>query len=120
MTIIDKVRQQNYIRQPEKEFLVMTKRETKAIMTSRYGMLQCGKNYKGTMSIDCPSCNVEDDEDHRLNTCPKWGGKNLANMDSKVDFQDVYSSDIRILRNIIPHIESLWNVKNAHGTMNLD
>ena len=120
MTIIDKIRQPNYIRQPEKEFLIMTKRETKAIMTARYGMLQCGKNHKGTMSINCPSCNVLDDEDHRLNTCPTWGEKNLANKESKVDFQDVFSGDIRTLRNILPHIELLWNVKNAHGTMNLE
>ena len=119
-TIIDKIRQDNYKRQPEKEFLSMTKRETKTIMTARYGMLQCGRNFKGTEKLTCQSCKVLDDENHRLNSCPKWSDINLANETEKANFHDVYSGDIHILRNIIPHIETLWNVKNAHGTMNTE
>ena len=95
----------------------MTKNETKTIMTARYGMLECGKNFKGTVERECHSCGVADDESHRLNICSKWEGKNLVGKDEKVNFQDVYSDNIQTLRKIVPHIQTLWNVKNAHGTM---
>ena len=40
--------------------------------------------------------------------------------DKQVNFQDVYSGSINTLRKILPHIQTLWNVKNAHGTMQVD
>ena len=108
---------QQYVREPEKEILQMTKKEAKTIIIARYGMLECGKNFKGTAQTICEMCNVLDDESHRLNNCIKWKERNLFDSDEKVNFNDVYSNDIRIVRNIIPLIQSLWNVKNAHGTM---
>ena len=119
-TIIDKLKQANYKRQPETEFLKMTKKETKAIMTARYGMLECGINYKGKLESECQSCGVTDDESHRLNRCARWEGNNLVGKEEQVDFQDVYSNNIDTLRKIMPHIQTLWNVKNAHGTMQVE
>ena len=98
----------------------MTKKETKTVMTARYGMLECGKNFKGTVEIECQMCGVTDDESHRLHTCTRWEGINLVGKDEQVEFQDVYSNDINTLRKIMPHIQTLWNVKNAHGTMHVD
>ena len=69
---------------------------------------------------ECHSCGVADDESHRLNICSKWEGKNLVGKDEKANFQDVYSDNIQTLRKIVPHIQTLWNVKNAHGTMYVD
>ena len=80
-------------------------------------MLECGNNYKGTMKQICETCNCVDDESHRLNVCIKWRGKNLFDSNEKIDFNDIYSNDANVLRNIIPHIQKLWNMKNAHGTM---
>ena len=77
LTIIDKLKIDNYKRQPEPEFLKMTKKETKTVMTARYSMLECGKNFKGTVKIECQTCGVTDDESHWLHACTRWEGKNL-------------------------------------------
>ena len=39
---------------------------------ARYGMLQCGRNFSAKTGKNCHTCNVIDDEEHRLNICPKW------------------------------------------------
>ena len=86
-------------------------------MIARYGMLQCGKNFGGTMNKTCETCNCIDDEEHRLNACPKWENNNCYLSDIKVPFTNVYSNDCNVLRDILPRIEKLWDTKNAHGTM---
>ena len=81
-------------------------------------MLECGKNFKGSLKETCAHCNVLDDESHRLNYCEKLKEINLFDSNNgKVDFRDVFSSDVKVLRNIIPHIEKVWNVKTAHGNI---
>ena len=80
---------------------------------SQNGMLECGKNMKGTISEKCQSCDILDDENHRLNYCPKW--RNSSNGD--VDFNDIYSSDSRKLDRIIHEIENIWELKYANGRM---
>ena len=57
------------------------------------------------------------DENHRLNYCIRFRETNLYDTDEKVDFSEIFSTDINTLRNILPKIEGVWNVKNAHGTM---
>ena len=89
-------------------------------MIARYGMLECGKNYKGTMSQNCNICNCIDDENHRLNECPKWKDRNQYDSNTKIDFSQIFSNDIGTLHELIPHIQNVWNVKNAHGTMHTD
>ena len=82
-------------------------------------MLECGKNHKGTLSLKCITCDIEDDEDHRLNDCPKWQHRSSYGQE-RVNFKEIYSNDISTLRKIIPAIQNLWNVKSAHGTMYKD
>ena len=106
----------NYKRQPRKEIMRMTKLEAKTVITARYGMLECGKNHKGPLSLMCTTCNIIDDENHRLNVCPKWQHKRMQ----CENFDKIFSNDICTLREIIPAIQNLWNVKSAHGTMYAD
>ena len=106
----------NYKRQPRKEIMRMTKLEAKTVITARCGMLECGKNHKGTLSLMCTTCNIIDDENHRLNVCPKWQHKRMQ----CENFDKIFSNDICTLREIIPAIQNLWNVKSAHGTMYAD
>ena len=110
----------DYIRAPDNIILKTTKSEAKTIIMARYGMLQCGKNFKGTDEIKCKSCDVIDDENHRLNYCTQWKDINLLNSDITIDFQNVFSNDIETLRMIIPYIQKVWNVKNANGTMHTE
>ena len=69
------------------------------------------------MNKTCETCNCIDDEEHRLNTYPKWENNNCSLGDNKVPFINVYLNDYNVLRDILPHIEKLWDTKNANGTM---
>ena len=116
-TIAKKLDNAQYKRKLETEFLHMTKNETKTILIARYGMLQCGKNYRGTDSLNCSTCNEIDDENHRLNYCPKWRFNNLLDTDESVNFNHVYSNDVNVLKILIPYIQKVWNVRNGHGSI---
>ena len=77
-------------------------------------MLECGKNYKGSMLEVCDQCSVLDDENHRLNYCKKYKETNNSSKEEKVDFSLIYSTDIAILKSIISEISRVWN---AQGSM---
>ena len=66
----------------------------------------------------CNLCNVIDDENHRLNNCPIYKSVNYFDTQCKVDFNEVFSTNINVLRPLVKQIGKVWNVKNAHGTMN--
>ena len=107
----------NYRREPRPEITNATKHETKTITTTRYRMLECGKNFKGSLKELCNQCNDTDDENHRLNHCIKWRGTNLYNECDKIDIDLIHSNDINVLRHVISKIGNVWNTKTAHGTM---
>ena len=88
-------------------------------MIARFRMLECGKNFKRTMGENCVSCNVLDDEDHRLNQCSRFANHNFYNSSSKVDSKKIFFANITELRSIIPMISKVWNTNNSHGTMNI-
>jgi len=115
-TIINKLSSPNYTRKPESEIMQTTKNTTKTCIIARYGMLECGINYKGTLKPTCETCNTSDNEEHRMNDCIKWKCTD-TNGNEKVTFNDIYNNDINIVRSIITKIETVWNTKNAHGTM---
>ena len=81
-------------------------------------MLECGTNYKGTMSSKCTECNALDNEDHRLNHCIRYRSINRYDNIDKFDFNSVYSCNIDNLTTVIREISKVWNVKNSNGTMN--
>ena len=95
-----------------------TKQEAKTIIISRFGMLECGRNFKMGISEICNSCHVLDDENHRLNDCSKYREYNGYNENEKSKFEDIFSNDIDTLRRIIPKIERVWDTRCAHGSMN--
>ena len=86
-------------------------------MIARFGMLECGRNFKGSNSITCNECSTVDDEEHRLNYCKKFRTMNYYDYEQKIPFKNIYSNDITVLRDIIPKIENVWNTNCAHGTM---
>ena len=115
--IIQHLDSHNYQRTPLSEFLHSTRHETKTIMIARFGMLECGQNFKGSLSTTCLACNVLDNESHRLNYCVKYKENNLYSSNDKANFEDIYSDDIDVIKRVIIHIEKVWNVKTAHGSM---
>ena len=116
-SILDKITKPQYTRKPEEELLYATKNETKTIIIARYGMLECGLNFKGKMDSNCPTCNVIDDESHRLNDCPKWNQNENQDLREQIDFNEIYSSEIEIIRPLLSKITTMWNTKCANGSM---
>ena len=106
-----------YIRGPRDDIIQFNKYNTKTLVIARFGMLDCGTNYKGTKPEICSQCNVIDNEDHRLNNCIKYRNINQYDCNEKVNFKKIFSNDIEVLREIIPIIQRVWNCKTAHGTM---
>ena len=115
--ILPDLKQDSFIRKPRNELLKLSKHATKTLIIARFGMLECGANFKGKLPEYCALCNCRDDENHRLNECPKFADVNQFNSNEKVHFQSVYSEDIDVLLKIIPYLTRIWNTKNAHGTI---
>ena len=86
---------------------------------ARYGLLECGRNFKGTHSETCDQCNCIDDENHRINYCPKWNMVNMCDSPNKITFTDIYSNDIEKIRHVTACIENIWNTCTAQGMMNI-
>ena len=116
--VLPRLKMESYIREPCKELSRLSKHQTKTLIIARFGMLECGANYKGKLAETCTLCNCRDDEDHRLNHCPRFSTMNLHDSIEKVDFQSVYSESIDTLLKIIPYLTRIWNTKNAHGSVN--
>ena len=119
--IVDELLHPTYQRKPKPEIMHLTKQETKTLITARYSMLECGKNYKGTMQELCNQCNNIDDEEHRLNYCSRFNDSNFYydNQNEKIEFNTIFSNDLNALRIIIDRISRVWNVKTGHGTMHI-
>ena len=105
--IVDIEKDQTYTRQPQKELMSLSKQETKTLITARFGMLECGKNYKGTLSELCRLCCCLDDEEHRMNICPKYDQTNFHNNPDGISFSTIYSDNIDDIRLIIEKIETI-------------
>ena len=118
-TIIDRLSDSNYSRQPEQVILHMTKQDTKTLIMARYGMLDCGMNFKGTMSATCNQCSLPDNEQHRMNVCPKWDSLRITEFDNETEFDDIYKNDIESLHPVLKKIKSMWDTKYANGKMRI-
>ena len=105
-----------YTREPLKEAVNRDKQRTKTIILARSGMLECGKNFKGTIRESCSECNTPDNEEHRMNYCINWEATNNVGK-TKIDFTDIYSSDNNVLDCVINAIESVWELRYANGRM---
>ena len=116
--IIPELEKSEYKREPIKVVMSLTKDETKTLIIARFGMLECGKNYKGTLNESCLTCNVEDNEEHRLNGCLKFREINYVDCDERIPLRNIYSDDLNVLKLIMKRINTTWNLKIGHGSMN--
>ena len=116
-SIIPIITSSTYKREPQNSILKTSKRESRTIMMARYGVLECGKNYKGTMREICDTCNCNDDENHRLNHCTKWKSVNLHESKEKLDYTQLYSNSLVDIRHVTNVIEKIWNTHTANGSM---
>ena len=117
--ILEKIESPTYTRAAQNELLTSTRHETKTIIIARFGMLECGSNFKGTLNTTCKTCNTIDNETHRLNECPTFRTKNSSPGIPYTNFNDIYSTDKTTLTNVLKSIEQLWNTKTAHGSIKM-
>ena len=115
--IVDAIEEEEYARKPEKILTHLNKQQTKTLIIARFHMLECGNNFKGSLSEICRTCDVIDTENHRLNYCPKFRLINCYDSDEKFSFENIYSDDVATVKRTIEVIEKTWNTRNAHGTM---
>ena len=117
LSILKTIENDNYIRKPCNEILSLSKNECKALIIARFGMLECGVNFKGTMNEICGTCDVLDNEEHRLNYCLKLKDINSFGETQKYPFNTIYSNDTDAIRSMIKKIDKVWNVSMGHGSM---
>ena len=72
------IQSNSYARKVLPEFSQLTKSETKAVLMMRFGMLECGSNFKGSLGEKCSDCQVTDDVNHRIYFCKKWAKTSTA------------------------------------------
>ena len=51
--LIEKINCTEYVRKPDPNVLHMTKLQTKTLIVARFSMLECGKNFGGTIGGTC-------------------------------------------------------------------
>ena len=115
--ILDQINSDSYKNEPIPEVVASSKLTAKTLIIARSGMLQCGKNFKGTNPEICRKCNVIDNENHRMNECPNWQNPTEMPNTSKVNFKDIYSDDPQTLQKVIKRIQGIWELSLGNGTM---
>ena len=87
---------------------------------ARYGMLDCANNYKCKYGTKlCTTCDIVDDENHRMNHCIKWKDINMYGTEHEINFDAVYTNEIDTLKQISGLIQSIWNLENNKNEMKL-
>ena len=115
--IIDELKKDTYQRKTQDEIMTSTKNEAKMLVIARFHMLECGLNYKGSMHEKCRTCDAIDNENHRINYCPRFSHVNNYNKQEKVNYIDIFAHDSMTFKNVTEVIDRIWNVQTAHGTM---
>ena len=87
------------------------------MILARCGMLECGKNFKGTIPEICRECSEMDDESHRLNRCVLWKHLNFSETAKEIDFGEIYSDDYDKLSAVIKSIQNVWEMYFGNGSM---
>ena len=88
--IIDRIENPSYQRKPLGEILQLNKKETKTLIIARFRMLECGRNFKGTMKDTCDTCGCVDDEEHRLNICIRFTNTNYRDDVDQIKFDTIF------------------------------
>ena len=99
------------------EITSTNKVNAKTIILARCGMLECGKNFKGSIPEICKGCGEWDDESHRLNRCSTWRHLNFSDRVEKIDLGGIYSNDINVLIPVTRNIQRVWELHFGNGSM---
>ena len=116
--VLSALRGENYERRPHSGILDRDGLKARVQIIGMCGMLECANNFKyGYGGADCKLCGVVDDEDHRINMCPKYGECNLYQSQLKYDFGSIHSDDVETVDRTIEVVMHIWNLKNGKNEM---
>ena len=100
-----------------KYYNLPNKRQT--LITARFRMQQCGRNFKGTIKENCDTCGCVNDEEHRFNSCIRFVNTNYHDDEDGIKFDTIFSSNPDTLRLVINRISKVWNVRTGNGSMHV-
>ena len=115
--VYEKIKTNTSDPKPLNEELSETKQRARIILIARSRMLECGRNFKGTMNEQCEECHVIDDENHRINSYRKWKETNRHDSTEKVEFDDVFCCEKLKLDKILEEIGKVWDLEYSHNRM---
>ena len=99
---------------PAPNILNRSKVGARTIIMGMSGMLQCRNNFYHKYKTKlCDTCEVVDDESHRINCCKKFEKINLYNSDIKFDFSCIYSMNVEAEY----VIRQMWDITNQKNEM---
>ena len=117
-TLISNLENTQYERKPHPLLIENNKLIARAYIMGRFGMLQCAANFSaGNGGKNCKSCNVPDDECHRINGCPLWKTTNLYDSQEKIDFTAINSCHAKDVLRVIEIILRIWDLGNGRNAM---
>ena len=119
--ILERLQAENYVRSPRMDILCKSRLRARIQIMSMFGMLDCAKNYKHGYKGDlCSVCGTTDDENHRINYCPKFIKTNLCNSLVKFDFSSMYSINQETVDRAIDVVSCLWILENGKNEMRVE
>ena len=65
----------------------------------------------------CITCNVVDDENHRINDCVRFKDTNLYYSGHRYDFASIYSLEEDVINRTIEVVEHLWDLEHGKNEM---
>ena len=87
---------------------------------SMFGMLDCTKNFRMSHGgINCNFFKVMDDENHRINHCPKYKKRNLHNSSITFDFSLINWDENEIIEQVLEVVDELWDLGKGKNTMRM-
>ena len=108
----------NFQRKTAPIILNRSKIGARAIIMGMSGMLDCKNNYHHKYKTKiCDTCEVIDDESHRINDCKKFEKINLYNSNVKFDYSCIYSMNSDAVDRAEYVIRQLWDISNNKNEM---
>ena len=116
--IIDDLEQTDYERGKNCIVQQLNKLEAKTLIMAKYGMLDCGKNFKMLYKTSqCDICDTLDDEQHRIFICPKWSGNTVLTPNNNCEFSDIVSQNLQRVKQVIKIVLEKWDLTNGKNIM---
>ena len=116
-SILDQIDDPSFTRKPT-EFLNQSVLVGRAIFMGRYGMLECAANFENKYGgKQCRTCNVIDNESHRINSCKVYESTNLCNSPEIMNFDFIYSNETAKCMKVVEKILMMWDLVNRKNAM---